>query len=269
MRYLKRHIVIIVAMFFSSLLLARAHADLSLLGNNIEAEGFARDMTELARETWPKGNILWRLELTPKQMKGDIVSYRKSVTYCKATISVNPKEWFNLTDTQQRNYIKSCIDALHKPAIFQSKTLNYYPNSSGEISILAGSNLVATGKYSKTKIDIVLQPNTYKPDEAGKYSAKILVLFKSNGVQFQGTTNIPDGQSILFTMSKGKYKAQSKVIVQKGNFTTETFSNSGNPLAFGKYSLHLNTINPMLEAKGIVVLPDTKSLELTFGPTKL
>jgi hypothetical protein len=45
------------------------------LGNNIEAKGFAKSMTNVARETWPKGNVTWHLELTPKKNKWDQHSY--------------------------------------------------------------------------------------------------------------------------------------------------------------------------------------------------
>lgn len=243
----------------------------SELGNNTEAEGFAKSMTNLARETWPKGNIIWHLVLTPHKISGpDIISYRRSVSYCKATVSINRDEWFNLSETQQRNYIKSCLNGLHKPPLINlSRVLDYYPNSTGEVSIIVDNKAVAMGKYSKTKLDIVLQPTTYKADEVGKYSAKISVVFESSGVRFEGTTNIPDSESILFTLSKGNYRAQSKVAVHNGTFSTDAFTDKGNPPPFGKYSLSLNTINPMLEAKGIVVLPDTKSLSLSFAPTKL
>jgi len=241
------------------------------LGNNIEAEGFARSATELARETWPKGQVVWRLELTPQKITGqDIVSYRKKVTYCKATISINHDEWFQITETSQRNYIKSCLNGLHKPPLFiLSKVIDYYPNSSGEVSILVDNKIVATGKYSKTTTNIVLNSGTYKPDEVGKYSASVSVVFESSGVRLNGTTNIPDSASILFTLSGGKYRGQSKVFVRNGAFSTEIFSKSGYPLPFGKYSLILNTVNPMLQGKGTIVLPDTKNLVVTFSPTKL
>jgi hypothetical protein len=240
------------------------------LGNNIEAEGFAGSMTDVARETWPKGNVIWQLELTPQKISGnDIVDYRKRVSYCKATISINHAEWLNLSETQQRNYIKSCLNVLHKPPVIKlSQVLDYYPNSTGEVSIIVDNKPAAMGKYSKTNLDIILHPNTYKPDQVGKYSAKISVVFESSGVKFEGTTNIPDSESILFTLAKGNYRAQSKVAIHNGTFSTGTFSNKGNPLPFGKYSVSLNTTNPMLEVTGIVVLPDTKSLSLTFAPTK-
>jgi len=240
------------------------------LGNNSEAEDFSRSMIEISRATWPKGQVEWRLELTPQKVTGqDIVSYRKKVKYCKATISINHDEWFQITETSQRNYIKSCLNILHKPPLISlSKVIDYYPNSSGEVSILVNNEVVATGNYSRTKTNIVINSGTFKPDEVGKYSASISVVFESSGVRFNGTTNTPDSASILFTLSGGKYRGQSKIVVHNGAFSTEIFSKSGYPLPFGKYSLSLNTTNPMLEAKGTIVLPDTKNLVVTFSQTK-
>ncbi len=241
------------------------------LGNNSEAEGFARSMIEISRATWPKGQVVWRLELTPQKITGqDIVSYRKKVTYCKASISINHDEWVKITETSQRNFIKSCLNVLHKPPLIQlSKVIDYYPNSSGIVLILVDNKVAATGKYSKTTTNIVLNSGTYKPDEVARYSASISLIIDNTGVRLYGITNIPDSTSILCSLSGEKYKAQSKVVVYDGKFTTEPFSNKGNLLQFGKYSIILNTINPMLQAKGIIVLPDTKNLVVTFSPTKL
>lgn len=135
----------------------KIHSD---FGNNPEAIDFAKAMTEMAKETWPSGNIKWRLELTPQKIDlRDIVAYRKNVKYCKATISINHDEWANMTETKQRDYIKACMTVLYKPPLIQtSNVLDYYPNSSGEVSILINNKIVAIGKYSKTTSDIVFQP---------------------------------------------------------------------------------------------------------------
>lgn len=238
----------------------------SELGNNAEAEGFAKAMNSMSG-----GKIVWHLDLTPQKIRGrDIVDYRKSVSYCKATISVTRDEWFKISETEQKNFIKSQLDVLHKPPLINvSQVLDYYPNSTGEASILADGKVVATGKYSKKAIEIVLQPGTYKPDEVGKYWAKINIVFETVGVKFEGTTNIPDSKSILFTFSNAKYKAQSNVVVHDGTFSTDTFKYYRSNFPFGKYSLKLNAVNPLLEARGVVVLPDTKSFSVTFAPTKL
>jgi hypothetical protein len=239
-------------------------------GNNLEAEGFARDMNRMSN-----GKIVWHLDLTPQTIEGhNIVDYRKIVSYCKAAITITADEWLNLSETQQKNYIRSSLDALHNPPLFNlSKVLDYYPHSSGEVTIFVDGKVVARGKYSKKQTEIVLQPGTYKPDEVGKYWAKINVGFETVGIKFEGTTNMPDSTAILFTFSKGfsnkKYIVQSKVAVHNGAFSTETFQYHRNPFPFGKYSLHLNVGEPMFEARGIVILPDTKNLTVNFSPTKM
>jgi hypothetical protein len=139
-------------------------------GNNTEAEDFAKRMTRIGADTWPKGNATWHLELTPQKISGiDIVNYRKNVSYCKATISINRPEWINTSKAQQRDYVKSSVNVLHKPPnANESKELDYYPNSTGEVSILVDNKVVATGKYSRTELNIVLEPLTSKEDIGGK-----------------------------------------------------------------------------------------------------
>jgi hypothetical protein len=154
-----------------------------------------------------------------------------------------------------------------------SKVLDYYPNSNGEVSILVDNKVVATGKYTKSKVNIALQPNTYQKDEVGKVFIKINVIMENNGgIKFVGTTNIPDSQSILFSLHHpkwGRNYRQSDPAVHNGTFSTETFTDNYKPMPFGKYTLQLNATNPFLEAKGTFILPDTRSIVLTFSPTKL
>lgn len=135
------------------------HAD---LGTNSESIDFAKDMTDLARVSCPKCNIVWQLELEPKTIKGDIVAYRKSVTYCKATITLN-NNWLKQTAEEKKYFIESCINVLHKsPLISTSGVIDYYPNSSGEVTLLVGNKVVATGNYTKTEFKIFLKPSTNK-----------------------------------------------------------------------------------------------------------
>src|ERR1700694_3777521 len=100
-------------------------------GNNAEAESFAKDMST--------PGAVWRLELTPEEMTGrDVVQYRRNVSVAKATVTVKSSEWVNNSETQQRNMIKVWMNTLHKPPLMSlSKVLDYYPNSSGEIVVLA------------------------------------------------------------------------------------------------------------------------------------
>jgi len=270
---MKKWLILLTALALAFLVNISFAKDRSDIGSNAESQNFAKSMNENSRAFGAKAT--WQLELAPKEMKGDIVSYRKSVKYCKATITMDD-DWFKLTNTDQENFIGSMLNTLHKPAAFQSKTLDYYPNSSGELSIVVKGKVVATGKYTTTKTDVFLNSGTYKEDTVnvkGKYTAKITVLNTDGRIQFQGTTNIPDSQSILLSLRHSSYSAQANVKVQNGSFISEKFSKMGQPLSSGSYSLHLNIFNPksrlMLEGKGTFNVPQTHNLVVVFNPTKL
>lgn len=125
-------------------------AQLQPLGNNSEAVSFAKDLTTLGQETWPKGQAVWNLELTPEQINGDIETYRRSVTRCNAIITVS-NEWFLQPESDRRSYVKSSLDVLHRAPLIQTRELDYYPNSSGQVIIKVGSQVVARGIYTPTK----------------------------------------------------------------------------------------------------------------------
>jgi hypothetical protein len=127
-------------------------------GNNAETRDFAAAMTEITKQTWPKGEVVWSLELTPKRIADDIVSYRKRVTFCKATISVVLAEWVSVPENDQRAFVRSAMNVLHKPPAFSTGNLDYYPNSSGEVFVVQqGSDLHwARGTYTGTKTSVRL-----------------------------------------------------------------------------------------------------------------
>lgn len=52
-----------------------------------------------------------------------------------------------------------------------------------------------------------------------------------------GTTNLPDGTNLLITISAAAYIVQDKVKVDTGRFRTVNFSNRGQPLDNGEYSI--------------------------------
>lgn len=269
-----KKMIVLLAFTVSAFLINNTFAEGRLdLGTNAEAKRFAESMNKLATALGAKS--VWKLELAPKEIKGDIIAYRKSVKYCKATITPD-QDWLQLTNTEQENYVRTMLNALHKPAVFQSEILDYYPNSSGELSIVFKGKVVATGKYTLTETTVSLSPGTYKKDTVnvpGKYTAKITVINKNGRIQFQGTTNLPNSESILFSLRQGSYYAQTDVKVQNGTFLSETFSNMGKPLSSGTYSLHLNIYNSksrlMLEARVPLLLPQTRTLDIIFNPTKL
>lgn len=58
-------------------------------------------------------------------------------------------------------------------------------------------------------------------------------------VTILGTTNLPDGGELMFTVANPEtdYRAQSKNIIENGEFSSDTFSDQGEALTPGEYSV--------------------------------
>jgi hypothetical protein len=242
-------------------------------GNNEEALRFATAMTQIAASTWPKANIVWHLELTPARLGENLERYRQSVTTCKARILVN-EEWYKETETSQRTFVESAMNVLHKAAAFPDKTLDYYPNSSGEVSIIVGNRTVASGQYTKTKATVSLKSGTSKSAKpSADYTAKVVIENEGSKPRFRIVTNLPAVDSILITLARGSYMAQDKATVRNGECVSALFGYEGGTFPPGVYSLELNVFDPttglMIQARGRVNLFQTKAVELTFAKTKL
>ncbi len=170
--------------------------------------------------------------------------------------------------------MRAWLNSLHKPpAIRISKTIDYYPNSSGKLVVKVGDKVVAWGTYTRTKTDTWISPGTSKSEAPlPRYTGRVFVIHEAGGVRFKAVTNLPPSESILFTLSADKYWAQSKSPVINGEATTEIFSNQGRRLPPGRYSLDLNVFNPttglMLEATARINLFETKVADITFTRTK-
>jgi hypothetical protein len=230
-------------------------------------------MTGIARQTWPKAEIVWNLELTPQQISGNILQYRKNVTHCNAMISASD-EWLRQTETSQRTFLKSSLDALHKSPALPANTLDYYPNSSGEVLVQVKDRVVARGTYTRTKTDVRIEPGTSLGDKLASHQfvASVSIVKAGSAIRFQGTTNVSDGESILITLKGHGYQGQTKVMVSGGRFITEGFSNRGRELSSGGYSLQFNVYDPKtglkIEAKRAITLPDTITVAMTFKPVQ-
>lgn len=248
-------------------------------GNNSEAVSFARDMTSLNQATWPKAQAVWELDLTPEQLRSDILSYRRSVTHCSATITMSD-EWLLKSERVQRDYIKANLDVLHRAPALLNESLDYYPHSSGQIVIKVGTRVVARGTYTPFKTGpITLEPETYVQDKpiqdkpTSQHTAEVTIVRHDGFVSFQGTTDLADSESILFSLSGQGYAGQTKATVAGGKFSTENFTNEGSSLAPGAYSLGLNVFNPvtglMIAGRRNFELPTTKTLRVSFKPVNL
>lgn len=246
----------------------------SASGNNSEAVDFAKAMTEITRQTWPEAEAVWSLELTPQEVVGDVLHYRKSVTHCKATISIS-EAWFRQNENSQRTFVGSALKALHQPPAMPSGELDYYPNSTGELQVAVKGRVVAHGTYTKNKSEVRLEPGTYvvERSSSGPLTASVSIANEGSVVRFQGSTNVPDGDSILVTLKGHGYEGQTKALVAGGRFTTEGFSNRGRALTPGTYSLQFNVFEPksglMVEAKRTISIPDAVSVSIVFRPVRL
>jgi hypothetical protein len=243
-------------------------------GNNSEAISFAQTLTEISQQTWPKAHAVWDLELTPQEIGGDIVSYRMHVSHCKAIVSMSD-DWLQQTENDQRSFIRTSLNILHQAPAFPTGQVDYYPNSSGEVAVIVGSRTVAHGTYTREKTAIQLEPGTFlqKDSSAKKYTATFAITNNGGIVSFNGTTNLPEGQSILVTLEGHGFSGQTKVTVSGGHFQTERFSNAGRPLSPGIYSLQFNVFNPetalMIEAQRKIDLSSIKTVEMSFKPVEL
>lgn len=243
-------------------------------GNNSEAVDFAKAMTEITRQTWPQAEAAWSLELTPQEVGGDVVQYRKSVTHCKATISISDA-WFRQNESSQRSFIGSALKTLHQPPAMPSGEMDYYPNSTGELQVAVKDRVVAHGTYTKNKSEVRLEPGTYAVERSssGPLTASVSITNEGSVIRFQGSTNVPDGDEILVTLEGHGYEGQTKVLVVGGRFTTEGFSNRGRALSRGSYSLQFNVFEPksglMVEARRMISIPDAASVSMMFRAVKL
>lgn len=81
------------------------------------------------------------------------------------------------------------------------------------------------GEEATDEIDVKIDLN--KSDEDGM-------------VTFDGTTNLPDGAELLVTLSNDDgFRAQSKTNVENGDFKTEQYTNQGDQLETGTYTVEV------------------------------
>jgi hypothetical protein len=91
-------------------------------------------------------------------------------------------------------------------------------------------------------------------------STKLIFTVTGNATEgrpiVEGVTNLPDGTQLLLTLSRAAsgYNAQDKLSVQNGRFRSGQFSNRGEPLLPGSYSLELvgpvTAVQPTASALG-------------------
>lgn len=106
------------------------------------------------------------------------------------------------------------------------------PNKASETPANAPSNETPETSADKEKEEevtkeIIVTMDVKEIADAGK-------------VQFEGTTNLPDGTELLASLSNNDgYGGQSQVVVNNGKFKTEEFSKGGKALESGTYKIEI------------------------------
>ena len=93
--------------------------------------------------------------------------------------------------------------------------------------------------------DLLPLPEELKPKEpvAGqeiKINASLTTEFCSGKIRFQVTSNIPQGTPLLFTLRGKKYNAQSHGIVEDSVANSDWFSDGGNVIRNGFYTINIS-----------------------------
>jgi hypothetical protein len=83
----------------------------------------------------------------------------------------------------------------------------------------------------------------------------------------KGETNLPDGTELMVTVSRkeSSYSAQDKVVVAGGKFQTVSFSQKGNDLNPGRYSVEVLMPYPGVQSQGVRSVVGERGEKLT-GP---
>lgn len=93
--------------------------------------------------------------------------------------------------------------------------------------------------------DLLPLPDELKPqdpiDGQGlKIEISLLSEYEDGRLKFQATSNIPDETPIIFTLKGRKYSAQCKATVSNNTLTSDWFSNKGNSIKDGFYTVELS-----------------------------
>ena len=93
--------------------------------------------------------------------------------------------------------------------------------------------------------DLLPLPDELKPqdpiDGQGlKIEISLLSEYEDGRLKFQATSNIPDETPIIFTLKGRKYSAQCNATVSNNTLTSDWFSDKGNSIKDGFYTVELS-----------------------------
>ncbi|WP_432354402.1 hypothetical protein [Sporosarcina sp. A2] len=115
------------------------------------------------------------------------------------------------------------------------------------VLIAAGFILTACGNSSEEATDKsnVVESDVKKNHVEANKEIEVSIqaeptILEDNKVMISGETNIPDGGQLMFTLNGPEYTAQMKAVIDNGVFKTDVFSDHGEGLPAGKYTLEVS-----------------------------
>lgn len=89
-------------------------------------------------------------------------------------------------------------------------------------------------------LPVEMEPKQPIKGQELKIKASLSSELNKGKIRFQVSSNIPDGTPIIFTLNGKNYSAQCKSVVDNGVLTSEWFSDKGNPVKKGFYTIHVS-----------------------------
>ena len=188
-----------------------------------EDEKYVKSLSNYSVEvTIPDDENIGRLKVSDES--GDYVSL---LYYHK-----NNSETLCLVAFNRNGYEISVSDELH-----ESNTLKY---STYDINANEKNKEVSTIDDLKKFMFVEIGDGKSKTSEKIEVYLNVQEVKTSEGkVYFEIDTNLPNETSLMVSVSGGDYNASSKVSIENNKATTETFSNKGNALNSGEYTVEV------------------------------
>lgn len=220
-------------------------------------------------DTDPKGNqsklgTLGKID-SPQFVNFQVIYHENTIKKTVMTVLLNGDNSVNnrnliyiskliekvLPDIQNRDKLvkQGITEALQKNRFtinVNSKILDFsYVKDAGGVK---GDNAIIFRYDTEAKPESEPSPSSQKIDVTFSVNPKIA----AGSVQITGTTNLPNGTELLFTLSNGKnYSSQTKTKVSNGTFSTESFSQNGGPLEHGAYNVIISTPYTFVQEESI------------------
>jgi len=95
------------------------------------------------------------------------------------------------------------------PGAFPATTLDYYPNSTGEVTVVVGNRIVATGRYTQVTETVSLVPPAPKSVQPEPETpTKLMFTKKGSQPRYRIPPDTRRQRPLLFAMERGIYTGQ-------------------------------------------------------------